>query len=93
MRKNDYGIWNWNYETHQKATGFFFYIKCLLPSNFFIAILITMRLLSTLFSVTAKLQNWSLDIISAYEQSEMFKMRLSCLGLILMRNFIPFLNR
>ena len=70
MRMNDYGTWIWNYEPHQKATGFFFfffYIKRL-PLIFFIAILVTMRLFSTLCSVTVKLQHQSLDIISAYEQ-------------------------
>ena len=70
MRKNGYDTWNWNYETHLKATGLFFlnfYIKCL-PLIFFIAILVTMGLLSTLCSVTVKLQHQSQDIISAYEQ-------------------------
>ena len=91
MRKIDYGTWNWNYETSESY--WFFYMKCLPFFNFFIAILVTMRLLSTLRSVTVKLQHRSLDIISAYGQISMFKMSLSCLELILMRNFILCLKR
>ena len=84
VRKNDYGTWNWNYETHQKATGFFLYQVS--SFNFFIAILVIMRLLSTLLSVTVKLKHQSLDIISAYEQVNDVQNKLSCLELILMRN-------
>ena len=83
MRKNDYGTWNWNYATYQKVTGFLYHVSSF---NFFIAILVTMILLSTLCSVTVKLQHQSLDIISGMNKSVMFKMSLSCIKLILMRN-------
>ena len=46
---------------------FFKNIKCP-PLIFFIAILVTMRLLSTLCSVAVNLQHQSLDITTAYEQ-------------------------
>ena len=73
---------------HIRKLLLFFYIKCL-PLIYFIAILVTMRLISTLRSVTVKLQHQSLDIISAYEHKlVMFKINLSCLELILIRNFI-----
>ena len=52
-----------------------------------------MKLLSTLCSVTVKLQHPALDIISAYEQISDVQNELSCLELILMRNFIFRLKR
>ena len=85
MRKNECGTWNWNSETRQKATGFSYQVSSF---NFFIAISVTMRLLSTLRSVTVKLQHRSLDIISAYEQINAVQMNLSFSELILMRNFM-----
>ena len=83
MRMNDYGTWNWNSETRQKATGFSYQVSSF---NFFIAISVTMR--HTLRSVTVKLQHRSLDIISAYEQINAVQMNLSFSELILMRNFM-----
>ena len=76
MRKNNYGTWNWNYETHQKATGFFkvffnffnFYIKCL-PLIFFHCYFSnyeTFKYFTQFYSLNYSI--WTLDIISAYEQ-------------------------
>ena len=64
MQQNDYGTWNWDAETHQKANGF---LHQLSSFKFFIAISITMRLLSTVRSVTVKLQYRALDVVRAYE--------------------------
>ena len=65
----------------------FFYIKRL-PSIFFIAILVTMRLLSTLhvFQLNYSLGHW-ISLVHM-NKSVMFKMSLICLELILMRNFM-----
>ena len=87
MRKNDYSTWNWNYEMHQKATGFSYQVSSLI---FFIAILVTMRLLSTLRNITVKLLHGQRISLVHMNKSVMFKMSLSCLELILMRNFIIF---
>ena len=61
--------------------------------NFFIAILVTMRLLSTLHIVTVKLQHGYWISLVHMNKLVMFKNCLSCLELILMRNFILRLKR
>lgn len=59
-----YGCWSWDTETITKARGFLYQCNSF---EFVLAFNITMRFLSSLRSLTVKLQKSSTDILAAYE--------------------------
>ena len=73
---SEYGNWSWDTKTVTKARGFLFQLKSF---EFLLAFNITMRLLSTLRSLTVKLQKTSNDILAAYELVSEVQMDLELL--------------
>ena len=63
-RSSDFGDWSWDTDTLVKARGF---LHQLLSFEFVVAFNITMRILSSLRSLTVKLQKKSNDVLAAYE--------------------------
>ena len=61
---SDFGDWSWDTDTLVKARGF---LHQLLSFEFVVAFNITMRILSSLRSLTVKLQKKSNDVLAVYE--------------------------
>ena len=61
---SEYGEWSWDTETLTKARGF---LHQLVSFEFLVTFNVTMRVLSSLRSLTVKLQKKSSDILAAYE--------------------------
>lgn len=61
---SEFGNWSWDSETLTKANGF---LRQLCSFEFLITFCITMRILSSLRSLTVNLQNRTNDILVAYE--------------------------
>ena len=61
---SEYGEWSWDTETLTKARGF---LHHLVSFEFLVTFNVTMRVLSSLRSLTIKLQKKSSDILAAYE--------------------------
>ena len=61
---SEYGEWSWDTETLTKARGF---LHQLVSFEFLVTFNVTMRVLSSLRSLTVKLQKKSIDILAAYE--------------------------
>ena len=64
IRSSEYGDWTWDTDTLIKARGF---LHQLLSFEFLVAFNITMRVLTSLRSLTVKLQKKSNDILAAYK--------------------------
>lgn len=62
----DYGEWSRDTETLTKARGF---LHQLVSFEFLVTFNVTMRVLSSLRSLTVKLQKKSNDILAAYERA------------------------
>ncbi len=60
---SDYGNWSWDTDTLTKARGFLYQLNSF---AFLVAFNITMRILTSLHSLTVKLQKASNDILSVY---------------------------
>ena len=73
----EYGDWSWDSETLTKASGF---LHQLGSFEFFITFCITMRVLSSLRSLTIKLQKKTIDIIGVYEHVSEVQIELELLS-------------
>ena len=72
----EYGDWSWHSQTLTKASGF---LHQLGSFEFFLTFCITMRVLSSLRSLTIKLQKKTIDIIGAYEHVSEVQIELELL--------------
>ena len=74
------GDWSWDTETLTKARGFLHQLNSF---EFFISFNVTMRIMSSLRTLTVKLQKKSIDILAAYDlvagvHSDLELMKINC---------------
>lgn len=80
MCNSEYGEWSWDSETLTKANGFRHQVSSF---EFLVSFNITMRIFSSLRSLTVNLQKKTHDILAAYEhvsdvQLEMELLKINC---------------